>query len=370
MAGLYLHIPFCKKLCGYCDFFKSVSMKYAPLLPGAMECEMERQRGFFGNAELRTVYFGGGTPTVYPPQTFQRLLDKADELWGLDAVEEITVEANPDDLTEEYLHSLAQTRVDRVSIGVQSFVDRDLRFMNRRHDAARAVECVKAAQREGFHNITIDLIYGLPEMSMAEWRDNIRRALELGVQHISAYHLSIEDGTMFSRRGVGTVPEERSEEEYLLLHEMLAKAGYEHYEISNFALPGFRSKHNSAYWTGVEYLGIGPSAHSFDGHMRRWAVRSVGGYMEGAADGDIYEQERLDERDLYDECVMLGLRRKEGIDKRIVKARFGEQKLHRLTAAARRFVAEGVLEETEDSLRFVPEKWLVSDGVISELFDG
>ncbi|MBR6831442.1 MAG: radical SAM family heme chaperone HemW, partial [Tidjanibacter sp.] len=293
MAGLYIHIPFCKRLCGYCDFFKTMSLRHCDDMVVALKREMEHRRDFFDGDPLTTIYIGGGTPTVYDPQVLQGLIDRAVELWGDAELGEITVEANPDDLTPDYLARLRQTRINRLSIGIQSFIDRDLQFMNRRHSAEQAIECVKEAQRAGFDNITIDLIYGVPGMSNEEWRRNIVTALDLEVQHISAYHLGIEPGTLFGKRGVVPVDEQTSEEQYLMLHRMMEEAGYEHYEISNFARSGRRAQHNSSYWHGVRYLGVGPSAHSYDGARRWWVESSIGGYIKNVGSDVIYESELL-----------------------------------------------------------------------------
>ncbi|MBP3332070.1 MAG: radical SAM family heme chaperone HemW [Tidjanibacter sp.] len=368
MAGLYIHIPFCKRLCGYCDFFKTMSLRHCDDMVVALKREMEYRRDFFDGDPLTTIYIGGGTPTVYDPQVLQGLIDRAVELWGDAELGEITVEANPDDLTPDYLARLRQTRINRLSIGIQSFIDRDLQFMNRRHSAEQAIECVKEAQRAGFDNITIDLIYGVPGMSNEEWRRNIVTALDLEVQHISAYHLGIEPGTLFGKRGVIPVDEQTSEEQYLMLHRMMEEAGYEHYEISNFARSGRRAQHNSSYWHGVRYLGVGPSAHSYDGACRWWVESSIGGYIKNVGSDVIYESELLDEADCYEEYLMLNLRCAEGVNKREIERRFGEKRLKELLDLSRRFVEAGILIEEAEVIRFDRERWLVSDWVISELF--
>lgn len=275
MAGLYIHIPFCKQLCHYCDFFSCISLaKTGPVLEALLR-EMELRRRFLPGDSLSTLYVGGGTPSVYAPQELGRLTARARELWNCTGLEESTVEVNPDDLSPACLDGLLRAGFDRLSIGIQSFVDRDLRLMNRRHTAEGAEKAVREAQRAGFGNISIDLIYGIPGMSDREWRDNLERALSLEVQHISAYHLTVEPRTVFGRRAAQgkftPVDEETSQRQYLTLHRTLTAAGYEHYEISNFARPGRRSRHNSAYWTGEPYLGIGPSAHSYDGRRRSWS---------------------------------------------------------------------------------------------------
>ena len=372
MAGLYIHIPFCKQLCHYCDFYSCISLaKTGPMLEALLR-EMGLQRDFLPTGTLTTLYIGGGTPSVYSPRELGRLKHRALELWDCTDLRETTVEVNPDDLSPGYLEQLRAEGFNRLSIGIQSFIDRDLQLMNRRHTANSAGQAVREAQQAGFDNISIDLIYGIPGMSDREWEENLARALALDVQHISAYHLTIEPRTVFGKRAAqgkfSSVDEETSQRQYLTLHRMLTAAGYDHYEISNFARPGYRSRHNSAYWTGEPYLGIGPSAHSFDGRHRRWSVSSVVRYLENVDQGNIYEQETLSPEEAYDELVMVSLRTAEGIDTEELERRFGARKLRYFEQSARRFVEAGILEHIGRRYRLKPEEFLVSDSVICELF--
>lgn len=372
MAGLYIHIPFCKRKCGYCDFYSCTRLEMRPAALAALLGEMEAERDFLPARPLDTIYIGGGTPTLYTPRELQSLITRAQELWGYRHGAEITVEANPDDLTPQYLEALAATDVNRLSIGIQSFLDRDLRLMNRRHTAAQAIGAVKDAQRAGFSNISIDLIYGIPGMDGDEWRGNIDAALGLDVHHISAYHLTIEDGTPMGRaqaRGEFTpVEENRSEEQYLLLHTMLAGAGYEHYEISNFARPGLRARHNSSYWSGEPYLGIGPAAHSFDGVRRRGFPRSLELYLTDRAGN--YITETLTPDDRFNEYVMTRLRTAEGVDTGRMEALFGTAALRSFEDSARKHVRTGLLVRQGARIFIPAEKFLVSDVVIADLFIG
>ena len=282
------------------------------------------------------------------------------------AVEEITVEANPDDLTEEYLRGLRRVGVSRLSIGIQSFRNEDLRMMNRRHDAAGAVRAVESARRAGFDNISIDLIYGLPTLTLEQWEENVQKAIELNVEHISAYCLTIEENTLFGKRGVQVAAEEVVEQEYAAMCRLLHEAGYEHYEISNFARPGRRSRHNGAYWRGTPYLGIGPGAHSYDGgHLRSWNSPTVGAYLAGTA----AESEMLSEEELYEEYVMVRLRTCEGVSLNEIAAKFGTAKVAEFTHRAQRFIHEGVLLQRGTNIAFAEGAWLVSDGVTAEFFD-
>ncbi len=372
MAGVYIHIPFCKQLCYYCDFYRCISLAKKGELLSALETEMALQAGFLGDVPLKTIYIGGGTPTVYAPEELQRLIDRARNLWDCSSVEEITVEANPDDLTPVYVEALARTEINRLSIGIQSFIDRDLQWMHRRHMAQAAIDAVRRVQAAGFGNVTIDLIYGIPGMTDREWRMNLEQALELGVQHISAYHLTIEPNTVFGRRqeqgGLSPVDEETSQRQYEILHETLTKGGFEHYEISNFALPGFRAVHNSSYWNGEPYLGIGPSAHSYDRKRRRWVVASLEDYLAGVDSGTVYEEEILSPVNQYNEYVMTRLRCADGINLKEMESRFGARELRRFLADAEKFIREGILICCEGYCKIPARNFLVSDNIICDLF--
>ena len=364
-SSLYIHIPFCKKLCGYCDFYKTMSLAKKSEVLAALAEEMRERGSMLEGTVLKTIYFGGGTPTVCSPEELGALLVCAREVFDCSEVEEITVEANPDDLSEEYLAGLRRQGINRLSIGIQSFRDEDLGMMNRRHTAEEAVGAVERARRAGFDNISIDLIYGLPTATLEDWRENVARAISLGVEHISAYHLTIEDNTLFGKKGVATAPEELSDEEYRVLCEMLLGAGYEHYEISNFAKPEKRSRHNSAYWRGTPYLGLGPGAHSFDGKSTRsWNVPSVNKYLEGGA----LECETLSSAERYEEVVMVSLRTAEGVDLEALEAQFGPEKRAYFEHQSKPFVECGILQKRGQKIAFSQEHWLISDSVIADLF--
>ncbi len=369
MAGLYLHIPFCKRVCAYCDFYKSADLRPMKAVVAAMHDELRREAGFLPERRLRTIYFGGGTPSLLPPEELEEFIAHAAELFDCTAIEECTVEANPDDLTPDYLRRLARTRIDRLSIGIQSFDDGELRLMNRRHTAGAARNAVRQAQEAGFGNVTVDLIFGVPGFGAETLVRNLRETVALGVQHVSAYHLTVEPDTAFGRRMArGTfapVTEEVSEEEFLTVHRTLCDAGFEHYEVSNFALPGRRAIHNSAYWHGDPYLGIGPAAHSFDGECRRWAVADIGRYLAG---GDRYESERLTERDRYNETVMTALRTADGLDTEAIGRRFGAARREALLDAARPWLDAGDAVLHGERLAIPAERFLLSDAVITALF--
>lgn len=369
MAGLYFHIPFCKRICAYCDFYKEVGTKHMAPLVEAMHRELESRSNYLSGEAVRTRYFGGGTPSLCPPEMLKGLLDHAARLFDCSAVEETTLEANPDDLTPEYLTAIRRAGIDRLSIGIQSFDDDCLRLMNRRHTAAQAREAVRQAREAGFANLTVDLIFGVPGFGGDSLRRSLDQALALNVEHISAYHLTIEPGTAFGRRAArGTfapVDETVSEAEYALVHETLTGAGYEHYEVSNFARPGFRARHNAAYWHGVRYLGIGPAAHSFDGRERHWNAASVERYIAG----EPAEAEILSERDRFNEYVMTRLRTCEGIDLDEATALFGAERTARMRHDAEGWIRAGALRIEAGHMAVPPERMLVSDAVIEELFE-
>lgn len=369
MAGLYFHIPFCKRACAYCDFFKEIGTARMEPLIAAMHRELDARVGYLDGEAVRTRYFGGGTPSLCASAAIRALLNHAAERFDCTRVEETTLEANPDDLTPRYLDDLLEAGIDRLSIGVQSFDDGCLKLMNRRHTAAQAADAVRTARQAGFRNITADLIFGVPGFGGESLRRSLDTLLRLDVQHISAYHLTVEPGTTFGRRmargAFAPVAERISEEEFLLVHETLCKAGYEHYEVSNFALPGFRARHNAAYWHGEKYLGIGPAAHSFDGRERCWNVASVESYIAGEAS----ENETLTERDRFNEYVLTRLRTAEGIDLMQIRDRFGAERARQLLLNAAASLDAGWLVRSGDRMALPPERFLVSDLVIEALFE-
>jgi oxygen-independent coproporphyrinogen-3 oxidase len=360
MAGLYIHIPFCGSRCGYCDFYSTPIPGSIPNYLVALEREMAARRRFLPEGRLDTIYIGGGTPSLLSPVQLGGILEAASGLWDCSGLREATLEANPEDLSHDYLADLYTTPLNRLSMGIQSFDDDILRMMNRRHDAGGARRAVRAAQRNGFDNISIDLIFGVPGMSTALWEATLDEAIDLGVQHISAYHLTIEPGTPFARRGLRPIPEADSERQYEILRRRLADAGFDHYEISNFALPGRRAIHNGAYWSGAAYLGLGPSAHSFDGARRReWVLPDVAKYISDAGTDAIYGGETLTDSDIRNERIMTGLRTSEGILREDVRA----------GRALEEFLRRGLLVERDGRVAIPPEKWLLADHIIGRLFE-
>ena len=369
MAGIYIHIPFCKTRCIYCDFYSTTRSELKLQYIHALYTELKTRKGYLKEEPIETIYFGGGTPSQLAHEDFEQIFRTIKEVYGTEHAEEITLEANPDDLTENYLDGLREAGIDRLSIGIQSFDDGCLKLMNRRHTAAQAIGAVRAAQRAGFGNITADLIFGIPGFGGDSLKRSLDGVLSLGVQHISAYHLTIEPDTAFGRRAARgefrAVDEEVSEEEFLTVHDTLTAAGFEHYEVSNYALPGFRARHNASYWHGTKYLGIGPAAHSFDGEERHWNASSVEKYIAGTPAG----KEVLTRRDRFNEYVMTALRTAEGIDLEEAAARFGAKRLARMQEEAAPFLRSGTLRIVRGRMALPPEKFLVSDAVIGALFE-
>lgn len=371
MAGVYIHIPFCKRLCAYCDFYKSVRLSYLEEVVAAMHRELSERRGYLRDQRIETLYFGGGTPSLLSVEQLAGLKRRVEELFDCSHLGEVTLEANPDDLTRPYLEGLRKAGFNRLSIGVQSFDDEELRWMNRRHTAQRAEEAVREARAAGFENLTLDLIFGVPGFGEEVLRRNLERVLALEPEHISAYHLTIEPDTALGRkeaRGeLRAVEESISEREYALVHETLTRAGYDHYEISNYARPGFRARHNSAYWQGREYLGIGPAAHSFDGRSRRWSLDTVESYASG---GEFrFEQELLTERDRLNEYLMTHLRTAEGISFREMGEQFGPEAVARIEKEAEPLLLQRLLSSTPEGLKIPAERFLLSDHLIGMLFE-
>lgn len=369
MPGIYIHIPFCKSKCSYCDFFSVANRESVDPVVDGIIAELKRERGFVDFTSIDTIYIGGGTPSVCSPTQIQSLIDTVRQLWECSTLSEITMEANPEDLTDDYLDQLTTTDINRLSIGIQSFDDNDLRLMRRRHSAQRAICAVQKAQQLGYKNITVDLIYGVPGMSAQVWERNIETAINLDIQHISAYHLSIEDNTRFAvmaRRGeIAPIDEQQSQWQYMTLHDRLNRAGFDHYEISNFAREGFRAVHNSAYWRAEPYLGVGPSAHSFNGNVRRWSGHSIVDYLNGTE----YQSEVLSTRDKYNEFVMTALRTKEGVDTALLKAKFGDDKLQYFIGKSKSAIANSFLTKCGDYFSIPYRHFLIADAIICDLFE-
>ena len=336
--------------------------------------EMEVRRDYIGGEPVATVYFGGGTPSLLEPEELDAVLDRLRALFPVESDAEITLEANPDDISLERLEAWKAAGINRLSIGVQSFFEEDLHWMNRAHDARQAIDCIGMAQSAGLTNLSIDLIYGGPTMSDEHWRQNVDRAIDAGVTHLSCYALTVEPRTaldsLIRRKEMAAVEPEDQTRQFLLLMDWTASAGYEHYEISNFALPGHRSKHNSSYWQGKPYLGLGPSAHSYNGVSRQWNVANNAGYVTALVGGRgdlVAEKEDLTPVQQLNEYIMLSLRTMEGIDLRQTADRFGSGTMQELEQRARRYSREGRLTIGENIVLTKAGR-LLADGIAADLF--
>jgi oxygen-independent coproporphyrinogen III oxidase len=373
MAGIYIHIPFCKQACHYCDFHFSTSLKYKDEMMEALVREIEMRKNYLSNEHVETIYFGGGTPSIVPWRDIEKILQCIYDRFQITNNPEITLEANPDDLTKEQIAGLYQIGINRLSIGVQSFIDRDLIWMNRAHNHSEAITCIKRAQDFGIENISIDLIYGTPQLSDREWLDNIHRALELGVPHISSYALTVEKGTALGnwvdKKKQAPMDEEQAASQFEILMDELQSNGFEHYEISNFAKPGFYSKHNSSYWEGAKYLGIGPSAHSFNKSSRTWNVSNNQKYLN-----DIYsdvlpsQTEQLKLNDRFNEYLMVGFRTSKGINTKYIEEEFGSSVLTELSDNVKEFIDKKWLHFENGFYKTTQEGKLMADKIAAELF--
>ena len=373
MAGIYFHVPFCKKACHYCDFHFSTSLRSKKAVVESMKMELLNRKDYLPKEPIETIYFGGGTPSLLTKDELRQLLKLVHDEFEVKSPE-ITLEANPDDLTKEKLSDLAEVGINRLSIGIQSFVDEHLDWMNRAHTGQQAKTVVRHAQEAGIENITIDLIYGFPLLTAQQWLDNIAAAIELNVPHISAYNLTVEQGTNLAYRIQQAKEKELSDEqalgEFKTLIKELAKAGYEQYEISNFAKSNSYSKHNSAYWKGKAYLGIGPSAHSFNGIAeRRWNVSSNKKYVDGLKlNTPYFEMEELNERDQFNEYVLTRLRTKWGIDLTEMKASFPSYVTTSFFNLLEEFKKQELIQKQNQILSLTQKGKYLADKITSDLF--
>jgi len=374
MGGLYIHIPFCRQACRYCDFYFTVSHHYQDQFTEALLKELELRIPEQEEGErLGTLYLGGGTPSLLRPGNLKRIVEKVRSSYGFYEGPEISIECNPDDVDSAQMGMLRELGFNRISMGIQSFRDEDLKLMRRSHNAEQGSRAVYEAAAAGFDNITVDLIYGIPGQSVTHWQENIKKVLELPVKHISAYHLTFEAGTVFDhwrKKGrISPVPEGESVEMYHMLREELSGAGFEHYEISNFALEGWRSRHNQLYWSGRPYLGFGPSAHSFRGNRRHWNVASLKQYMKSLEEGSpVSEMEELSEKEQYHDYLITSLRTCEGVDLSLIKDRFGESVRKDFTKTSKKFLDDGLLIEKGERVAIDPHGWLLADHIMRELF--
>ncbi len=372
LSGIYIHIPFCKKACHYCNFHFSTRLNRKEQMIEALVAEINQRHTYLDELVVDSIYFGGGTPSLLTSEEINVLLSHLQNYFDLAADAEITLEANPDDLSVDYLQALRSTAINRLSIGVQSFDEEDLQFMNRAHSAKEALDCIQNAQKEGFQNLTIDLIYGAPTTSHQKWKTNLQQAFDLGVRHLSCYALTVEPKTALEykiKKGlVPAVEDEHSAQQFEILLQMMQANGYEQYEISNFCKPSFYAKHNRSYWQGIAYLGLGPSAHSFDGVSRQWNRANNEQYMQQVKAAELYwEKEILSLADQYNEYIMTALRTKWGVQKSVLHQRFAAQtKAFEMLAQA--YIQEGWMHLSNHSYTLTASGKLLADSIISDFF--
>lgn len=372
MSGIYIHIPFCKQACHYCDFHFSTNLKKKEEMVLALAKEIQLRKNEFQDEIVETIYFGGGTPSILQIEDLRFLIDEVYRNYKVVENPEITVEANPDDLTENRIIELSKNKVNRLSIGIQSFFEDDLKMMNRAHNAEEAKKCLKTATQY-FDNISIDLIYGIPEMSNEKWLQNIETALSFGVPHISSYALTVEPKTAlhsFIQKGIIPQPEDEvAQEHFHILVDKLSENGFIHYELSNFGKENYFSKNNSSYWLGKKYIGIGPSAHSYDGKNRGWNVSNNSLYIKSIQENKLpIEIETLTKTDRYNEYIMTGLRTIWGISLERIEQEFGKIYLDYLNQQATKFIEDHLLFIDNNILRTTKKGKFLSDGIASDLF--
>lgn len=372
MAGIYVHVPFCKVKCHYCDFHFSVQLKNRPVMVESLLSELDLRTDFLGNEPINTIYFGGGTPSVLEIESLEKILNKINQNFSVSSGCEITLECNPDDLEEEKLKAFKALGVNRLSIGIQSFNDEVLQFMNRAHSAEQAKESLSIARELGFDNLTIDLIYGVPNSTMDTWKNELAELKRFEVPHLSAYCLTIEENTVFGnwhKKGKIVLPEdELSLNQFEYLIDFAQANGLEQYEISNFAKPGYISRHNSAYWLGEKYLGIGPSAHSYDQIERSWNVANNTRYIKALQNQTAFsEKEILSEKDRFNDYILTRLRTKWGIDWTEMKA-ISEQLSHRSKPVLDQYVQSGEVIKKGDVFTLSKAGKFISDAISSDLF--
>ncbi|WP_184191769.1 radical SAM family heme chaperone HemW [Chryseobacterium defluvii] len=371
---IYIHIPFCKQKCSYCNFHFSTSLQFKDEMLSAMKKEIMLRKDELHNKTLQSLYFGGGTPSILSAGEISTLIDEVLKYFSFQNDIEITLEANPDDLDRKFLKELSGSPVNRLSIGTQSFFDKDLKLMNRAHNASEAEGSIKRAQDFGFENLSIDLIYGSPTSGFEIWKENLNKTVALEVPHVSSYALTVEPKTALNdwiaKGKVSTPKEDEQNKEFYYLSEFLKDNGFEHYEISNFAKPGFYSRHNSAYWKYKEYLGIGPSAHSYNGNdIRNWNIANNQQYVKKLNSNTLAkETEFLSQEDQFNEMIMIGLRTIWGVDLNSVKDKFSDRVFEHFHNEIEYKIKEGILIIENSHLKIPEKHWFMADGIASDLF--
>jgi oxygen-independent coproporphyrinogen III oxidase len=373
MAGIYIHIPFCKQACNYCNFYFSTSLQHKNEVLSAILLEIKERKHYLGGEKIDTVYFGGGTPSILSGDEIKLIFETIYSQYDVINDAEITIEANPDDLTASKLKTFKATPINRFSIGIQSFFDSDLRYMNRAHTAAEGFDCIARAQDSGFENISIDLIYGTPTLSNEDWLSNLNKSVEVAVSHISAYALTVETNTplatLIRKKVLAPINENNTSEQFLTMVSFLNDHAFEQYEISNFCIDQQYARHNSAYWKGVPYLGIGPSAHSYNGESRSWNVSSNMTYVKDVLSGKChFTTEVLAPHDILNETIMTGLRTKWGVDLKSIELAYGASILEEMYYNLQENALPNWYQIENNILTLTKEGRLFADKIASDLF--
>ncbi len=374
MSGIYIHIPFCKQACHYCDFHFSTSLKLKSNLVEAILTEIDLRLPYLKNKNIETIYFGGGTPSLLSEKELFLILEKLYKTYNVSSHAEITLEANPDDLSIDKLKELKRLEINRLSIGLQSFNDEELIWMNRAHTAAESEASVKRSQDKGFENISIDLIYGSKFSNLTNWKKTLDKTISLDVKHISSYNLTIEDKTKlghdFKVKKEMAIDDEKSSELFLEMIDRLEKNKFIHYEISNFGKENWFSNHNSNYWKGIDYIGFGPSAHSFDGVSRQWNISNNSLYIKNVNDTNesYFEKELLSEVDQFNEYILTSLRTIWGIDAEVLKNKFSSEIIHSFNRNINTYISKGMVTFTNNQYVLTSNGKLFADRIASELF--
>jgi len=372
MNLLYIHIPFCKTRCIYCSFFSSTNENLRQKYIDALCLEIAQRKDYLSDNKLDTIYFGGGTPTLLTISELEKIFAAINQNFIIKNNAEITIEANLDDLNFEYISALSKLPFNRISIGIQSFNDKELRFLKRRHNAEQAKKAVENCQKLGFENISIDLIHSLPNQTLKSWQNSINEAINLNIQHISAYALTYEKGTKLAeidkKRHFSKISDKKSEKFFEILNENLKKADFEHYEISNYCKKNYFSRHNSGYWNGANYLGVGAAAHSFNGNSRSWNIANLEKYCNGILQSkNVLKTEFLTENEKYNELIFLSLRTKKGLDLEKLKTNFGDEKYNFLITNSKNYLDENILKIEENFIKINEKSFIISNQIMSDL---
>jgi len=373
MASIYVHIPFCHSKCYYCGFHSVASLKAKQDVVHCLIKELELRKDYLKGEPIDSIYFGGGTPSVLDIEEVARIMIKIRELHIVNEDAEISFEVNPEDVSTKYLEDLKNLGINRLSIGVQAMSDDMLKYLNRKHSVDEAIQCINNSVKAGIYNISIDLIYGIPGLDNIAWTDSLNKLVKLPIKHLSAYCLSVDENTVFEYRMKKgefiPVSDEDCEEQYNILVDWARSNGFEHYEISNFCREGYYSRHNSAYWMQKSYLGVGPSAHSYDGESRQWNTSNNTNYIASINKNVIpYDKEKLDLKDRFNEYILTSLRTIWGIDKEFVTREFGIRYLHHIIDKASKYEQSGHLEVNHNCIKLTEKGMFISNDIISEIF--